>query len=330
MVANESWRQSLVFLGEPLVELAPADNNLLHQGFAGDVLNTAVAVAQLGGNTYLASAVGNDPFSQSLMAFCHTNGVGTALVYRDEQHPMGLYVIRNDADGERHFTYWRSNSAAKSLLASEQRLCALLSKIANVGHFYVSGISLALMSAGSREVFFRWVADYRNAGGRVVYDSNYRAALWSSCDEYRLADQRMLTLTDVFLPSLDDVMQAYSHANSSDALEWIRRCDVQEVIVKNGIQPVTVLQGGREYEIEVPAVVPRDTTGAGDGFNGGYLAARLMGCDVPQAVRAGIWLSTKVVLEAGAILQPQHWQAAKLEFETLLSDSKNSLNEVDG
>ena len=49
-------------------------------------------------------------------------------------------------------------------------------------------------------------------------------------------------------------------------------------------------------------VKPVDTTGAGDSFNGGYLAARLTGAPAVEAVEKGHALAMKVVLHRGVLM----------------------------
>jgi 2-dehydro-3-deoxygluconokinase len=45
-----------------------------------------------------------------------------------------------------------------------------------------------------------------------------------------------------------------------------------------------------------------DTSGAGDSFNGAYLAARLHGQDPMEAAKAGLAMAAKVVAQPGAII----------------------------
>ena len=45
-----------------------------------------------------------------------------------------------------------------------------------------------------------------------------------------------------------------------------------------------------------------DTSGAGDSFNGAYLAARLKGRTPSEAAREGLALAAKVVAQPGAII----------------------------
>ena len=76
---------------------------------------------------------------------------------------------------------------------------------------------------------------------------------------------------------------------------------VAEVVVKDGAGPVHVLLDGAVQVLPTPPVSDlRDTTGAGDAFNAGYLAARVSGLDAAQSVRAGQRLAGVVLASFGA------------------------------
>jgi 2-dehydro-3-deoxygluconokinase len=61
--------------------------------------------------------------------------------------------------------------------------------------------------------------------------------------------------------------------------------------------------GGVKKKVNFPVVDhPRDTTGAGDSFNAGYLAGRLKGVDPVRAARQGCRLAAEVIRHPGAII----------------------------
>lgn len=58
-------------------------------------------------------------------------------------------------------------------------------------------------------------------------------------------------------------------------------------VITLGARGSLALIGGRIFRAEAPGISPIDTTGAGDAYIAGFLAARLNGADVPMAMAAG-------------------------------------------
>jgi len=73
--------------------------------------------------------------------------------------------------------------------------------------------------------------------------------------------------------------------------------------VKNGPNSALVAASGACDAVPVPeVVVPVDPTAAGDGFNAGYLAARLSGRGPFEAASAAHRLAGQVIQHRGSIV----------------------------
>ena len=69
------------------------------------------------------TALGDDPFSDEMIAGWAAEGVGTGRVRAAAGQLPGLYLIETDDSGERRFFHWRETSAARSLFdAGDRRL----------------------------------------------------------------------------------------------------------------------------------------------------------------------------------------------------------------
>ena len=105
------------------------------------------------------------------------------------------------------------------------------------------------------------------------------------------------------LPSFDDEANNFGDANpEATALRYqAAGCDV--VIVKNGADDVLIANGADRTSLETPPVhQPVDTTGAGDSFNGAFLADYLVQMNLVDAVRAAQACSGKVICHHGALM----------------------------
>jgi 2-dehydro-3-deoxygluconokinase len=291
-----------VAVGEAMVEVGPVGDGLYRRGFAGDTFNTAWHMAQtLRGRASVGfvTQVGTDRISDAFVSELRADGLDVTGVRRDPARNMGLYLIELDGV-ERSFHYWRDTSAARGLAGDAGFLAQAF---AGAGLIHLSGITVAILSAADRERLFAALADARASGARVSFDPNIRPRLWSSMDEVRQTIPRALAVTDIALPSFDDETLVWGDANPAATIARFARSGVAEVVVKDGAGPVTFLSDGTVNTIATPEVQGiRDTTGAGDGFNAGYLSARLLGHAPDMAIPAAQRLSGEVIRHFGARL----------------------------
>ena len=74
-----------------------------------------------------------------------------------------------------------------------------------------------------------------------------------------------------------------------------------EVVVKNGEEAATILHYGDRQSSPAKPVTAVDTSGAGDSFNGAYLAARLLGDTPADAARRAHRVAAAVIQVRGAL-----------------------------
>lgn len=287
-----------VAIGECMVELAPAGEGLFRQGFAGDTFNTAWYLKRQRPDwavDYL-SAVGTDAISQAMVDFMAASGIGTAHVARRAGRTVGLYMI-SLKDGERAFSYWRGQSAARMLAEDAD---ALKAGLAGAGLVVVSGITLAILEPAARA---RLLGALRGCGAAVAFDPNMRARLWASAEEMREAVMAAAGVADIVLPSLDEEEAVFGEARAEAVIARYCAAGAGTVVVKNGAGRIAAWDGREGAAVFDPApVVPVDTTAAGDAFNAGFLAARLSGAGLGAALEAGATLAGRVVSHPGALV----------------------------
>ncbi|MGE5203381.1 MAG: sugar kinase [Acidobacteriota bacterium] len=294
-------------IGECMLELSRRDDGSFNLGFGGDTLNTAIYLARAAtGRAELAvdyvTALGTDPMSDEMVAAWRAEGVDTSRVARLPGRLPGLYLIRTGALGERRFFYWRGEAAVRSLfLAPESE--PLLAGLADYEALYFSGITLAVLAPEARERFRAALEAARGRGCTVAFDSNYRPALWPDPAVARRIIGEFLPATSLALPTFEDERALHGDADPAATVARYSRAGVREVAVKQGEHGCLVLANGTLTPVPAARrVTPVDTTAAGDAFNAGYLAARLLGASPERAARAGAGIAGAVICHRGAII----------------------------
>lgn len=293
-------------IGECMIELGQAGQGLMRQGYGGDTLNTAVylrrSLPEEAGIVAYVTALGNDVFSDEMIKGWTAEGIDCRHVARLEGRLPGLYVIRTDAKGERSFLYWRNDAAAREVFAGEAG-AARLAGLDDFDLLYLSGISLAILPEADRARLIAWLAERRRQGATVAFDPNYRPRLWPDGAVARDVMTATASAASIVLPSFADEQALFGDADPRATLERLHGLGVEEVIVKDGVAPIHFRMDGEAFQalpIRVSDAV--DTTGAGDSFNGGYLAARVLGQSIAQAVDAASRLAAIVVRHHGAVV----------------------------
>jgi 2-dehydro-3-deoxygluconokinase len=294
-------------IGECMIELQKhGEQGTLDYRFGGDTLNTAVYMARLldpaVADIAYVTGLGVDGMSAEMLAAWEREGIATASVLRLPDRLPGIYMIETDPDGERRFHYWRRDSAARHWMAAPGAE-RVLAQLAEARMVYLSGISVAILSPADRDRLVATLARCRAAGGKVVFDNNYRPRLWDSADTARDVYGRVLAHADIALLTLDDEVALYGPGDAIDAIERTRALGVGEVVVKCGAAPAFVWHDGWTFEVTPdPVQDVIDTTAAGDSFGAGYMAARLAGMGPEAAARAGHRLAGTVIRYRGAII----------------------------
>lgn len=292
-----------------MLELRQIKPGLMQQSFAGDTFNSAVymkrSFAEL--DVSFMTAVGKDAVSEQLIAACENESLDVKHLHAKSDRNPGVYMVQTDEHGERSFLYWRDMSAAKQVMqyVDEEAMAGLR----ELDLFFFSGISIAILPAEDRDRFWEMLAELKQAGVKVVFDPNYRARLWSSLEEAQVDTKMAMALSDIVLPGIEDC-EALFGINSVDALiEFCKPFELEELVIKNGPNSVTVVTPEQIEEVAVtPVKNVVDTTSAGDSFNGTYLGARLTGASAEAAVNLASAAAGYVIQHPGAIVPSQGFQ----------------------
>ncbi|MYV55150.1 sugar kinase [Streptomyces sp. SID3212] len=214
-------------------------------------------------------------------------GVRARLVVDDEV-ATATVISLVDASAERTFL---TDSGASVLLSAEDWSPSLLDGVGRLhlsGYLYFSGVG--------REAAAAALASARERGIAVSVDPASVAFV------EELGVERFLAATEgaeTLLPNADEARLLTGLADAGKAAAALSRPG-RVAVVTLGEAGAVVAEAG-EVTARVPPVATRpvDSTGAGDAFTGGYLAARLAGADPPEAAEEGCRAGAEAVALAG-------------------------------
>jgi 2-dehydro-3-deoxygluconokinase len=293
----------VICVGEVMVELSRGNDGRYGQAFGGDTFNTSVYLARAGVPAAYATAMGDDPYSDALLALANAEGVNGDLIRRVPGRMPGLYLIETDPKGERKFYYWRDTSPARELFELPD-WATVAEALLSARLVYFSGVTLSLYSNTGIGRFLAALELARRQGVKVAFDGNFRPRGWKGdVARARMVFAEALKRVDIALPTFEDEATLWGDTNPEATVERLQAFGIGEIVVKNGSSTALVAdQNGREH-VPVPEVVePIDTTAAGDSFNAAYLAARLNGEAPVAAATAAHGLAGQVIRHRGAIM----------------------------
>jgi 2-dehydro-3-deoxygluconokinase len=292
-----------VCIGEAIVELARGADGRFALTSAGDTFNTAIYLARADVPVALASALGDDPFSDAIVSLAQAEGIATDLILRAPGRLPGLALVDQDNKGERRVHYWREAAPARDLFELPQ-WSAMAESIVKARLIYFTGITLSLYSNVGLGRFFATIEIARGNGAKIAFDGNFRPHGWGGdLSRTRTVFAEALKRVDIALPAYDDEAVLWGDPSPEATIERLQAFGVAEIVVKNGPNSALVAASGERDAVPVPeVVVPVDPTAAGDGFNAGYLAARLAGNGPLAAANAAHRLAGQVIRHRGSIV----------------------------
>jgi len=245
------------------------------QGFGGDTSNAAIAAARQGASAGYLTSLGRDWMGDAFLDLWTAEGVDASCVSFHDSAPTGVYFVTHGPQGHK-FDFLRKGSAA-SLMRPGQVPAAY---IAAARILHLSAISQAI-SDEARQVCDVAIDSARAAGVRVSFDTNLRLRLWD-LDTARRTIHATMARCDIVLPSLED-SHRLTGLDAPDAIaDFYLGLGPSLVALKMGDDGALI--AGRDFRLRIPAhpVTMVDATGAGDTFDGAFLA-RLLAGDDPEA-----------------------------------------------
>ena len=246
----------------------------------GSAANTACWLAALGEAPHLMAARGDDGFGAMAAAELDAAGVSFVGPVLDDE-PTGTCVVLVSADGERSMLPDRGANDRLPMSAIVGGLDPMPDWV------HLSGY--AILHEGSRNAG-RAALSAGIAGGAVV-----------SVDAASTAPIKAVG-ADAFLNWIDGASIVFANDQEVEALGGVRAVldHVGAVVVKHGAAGATWTDGSVTVSAEGFPVDAIDTTGAGDAFAAGWIAATRLGADPQAALADAVRSGATAVTHPGA------------------------------
>jgi sugar/nucleoside kinase (ribokinase family) len=289
-------RPRVLTAGEAMGLLDPVGDGELAAGskltlrFAGSESNFAIALARLNVGVCWVSRLGDDPFGDLVERTLVAEGVDVRYVRRDSSAQTGVF-FKWRAGGKTHVVYYRSGSAASRLTPDDVPDEAL----AGVELVHLTGITLAL-GDGPRELILSLAQRARARGISVLFDPNWRPALWRSPAEAAASHAEILPYVDWYLCGEEEGTVLYGTETAESLASAVREGGARDAAIRIGTRGALV-QG----HVVPPARLTRvrDEIGAGDGFAAGFAYGLLQGSDPQTCARWGNLLASTALTGTG-------------------------------
>ncbi len=297
----------LLCLGEPLYELNQSpETGLFKPGHGGDVANVAYAATLAGVNSAMLTALGDDPFGHSFLNLWKNIGISTEYVELSKKYPTGMYFVHHSAAGH-DFSYRRAGSAACHFNLGEKEIQAI--KDAKILH--ISAISQAI-SSHAADVVFEAMDIAKAAGTKISYDTNLRLKLWPLKRATAIINET-IPFVDYLLPGDGDAEQITNLKDPQAMIEHFLTQGAKTVALTMGEKGTLINVNDTIEHIAPFKVDARDATGAGDTFDGNFLARILQGDSLTDAAQYANAAAAMAVEKYGAIEAMPNAQAV-IEF----------------
>ena len=272
----------------------------------GSAANTAAALARLSVECRFIGTVGDDSHGRFAVASLAAAGVDTGAIEITAEAPTVMVIIAIAPDGERLIYVWPPSGGAHGELGIETAVAAA----STADWLHVSGICLRL--APAREAVLAAMEHARSDGVPVSFDLNLRLENWGWDDDFRSVVDTAVTRSDVIMGAAIDEIVALAGRNDPIEAAVSLAGDERLVIARMGAAGAIACSAMGVVDARGFTVDVVDTVGAGDAFNAGFIAARLRGLAISEALRWGNGVAALTVSRSGARATPTYDELAEL------------------
>lgn len=264
-------------------------------------------VGKLGQPCAIVSRVGDDDFGWVNINRLREDGVDISGIEIVPQGTTGSAFVRYREDGGRAFVFNILHSACGTITLSEKSLAL----VDSCSHMHVMGT--ALYAPSVVESVLTAVERIKANGGTVSFDPNLRAEILDT-PGMREALQTVLSKTDLFMPSGEELFLFTAAKTEEEAIAELLARGIKAIVVKRGAAGATYHDAEQHLHLPAFDVEEVDPTGAGDCFGATFVTFWLRGASPTDALRYANASGARAVTKAG----PMEGASTEAELRNLI------------
>lgn len=282
--------KGLLLAGEPMgLFIAQQEGTLdsvssFNLAVAGAEFNVATGAARLNHYVSYLTKVGDDPFGRLIARTLRNNRIDDANLLYTKERSTGFMLKGKTSQGDPDIFYFRKNSAASTLSASDVENI----DFSKFSHIHLTGIFPALTDS-TREAMMALIQRARQVGLFISFDPNLRPQLWPSQEVMVKTLNDLAAYADLVLPGCGEGKILCGSEDPAQINKFYHELGAKMVVTKLGPKGAYISDNLGKVE-QVPGfIIERvvDTVGAGDGFACGVLTALMEGLSLKQATERG-------------------------------------------
>ena len=278
----------------------------------GSPLNIAVALARLGSNATLLTAVGNDKVGEFIVNFLNKENVNTHYIPVKNTARSSAVVLGIEPPNKFPLVYYRDNAADSQVTIDDVQN----SNVQDYKILLINGTALNIEPSRSSTLYATEVAVKNNVD--VVLDLDFRADQWHDYRAFGLTVRAILPKVKIAIGTEEEILAATLYDSSQvvikdqqisapeikgdiDAsIRQLFSSGIEILLVKRGEDGVSIYKkDGSRTDVPGFPVEVLNVLGAGDAFAGGFLYGYLQGWDLYKACRMGNASGAQVVTKKG-------------------------------
>lgn len=245
----------------------------------GSVANTACAIARLEIPVLFAGTCGLDAYGQMLKRGLEREGVDTSLLRMEPDKPTQLVLLVLNEQGDRTAFACPAHLGSQHSILPDQIPADIVERIS---WLHVTGMMLREDPAASTQLDLMRCC--RESGVPVSFDINVRVeALQNELFAKNLGLAK--ELADYILGSSFDEIPLLAGERDAELAAQKLAAQGAAVISRSGDQGADLFRNGTRIHAPAFPVTVADTVGAGDAFDGAFIAAKLSGLSDADAMQ---------------------------------------------